>query len=268
MTFIAFLSAFLAVGVLPSVGQTAQGSAPAPQLKPYTAPDGSASAGVPPGWNVTKGGQSVIVMTGPNNETIFLGTTVVVRNAAFQLGEKSSNGVDMSMPNSSSLSQKFTMIIQNGAVTSGQSAPQVTIASETPVQVPAALGQCARVAGSYTGSKGQFGFGSVICSLPVDVGSTYKVIMIMAQAPPDVAAQEKALAGAVFASYRVPPATLQLKLAPHFIPAPSAPRTPGPAPAIGVAPGGFDADCFDLIVIRETPKYKLPKHCGGLAPDE
>ena len=43
-------------------------------LQPYTAPDQSVSAGVPSGWKVTKGEQTVVQMTGPQGETIFLGT--------------------------------------------------------------------------------------------------------------------------------------------------------------------------------------------------
>jgi hypothetical protein len=95
----------------------------------------------------------------------------------------------------------------------------------------------------------------------------------MAQAPPNVAAQEKALAGAVFASYKVPPAMLQKKLAPHFTPPPpvAMPSAPGVAGGGGTPaiPGdSTNSECFDLVVIRETPKNQLPRKCGGTAPDE
>lgn len=246
-------------------------AASAPSLTPYTAPDQSAQAGVPPGWQVTKGAETVIQMSGPNGESINLGSTFIVRNAPLQLGQQPSNGVDLSMPNSASIDQKFTMLEQWATSLNGAGDPQVKIASSTPIPVPVKGVQCGRVSGTFNTKTGPLAFGLLMCSLPVDVGGTYKVMFKMAQAPPNVAAQEKALAGAVFASYKVAPAMLQKKLAPHIIP-PPAPRMPvgpgiggGGMPAIGDTTG---AECFDLVVIRETPKYQLPRKCGGTAPDE
>ena len=114
---------------------------PRPQLQPrksedYTAPDKSASAGLPSGWKVTTGAKTVIVMTGPQGETISLGNTLIVRNATFQLNQPVSGGVDLSIPNSDTLSQKFTMAMQHGAAIAGFPDPQVKITSETPSQVP------------------------------------------------------------------------------------------------------------------------------------
>jgi hypothetical protein len=266
--------ALVVVAILSSpewaIGQAAsQGT---PQLQPYTAPDNSAQAGVPPGWKVTKGAETVIIMTGPNGENISLGTTFVVKNAAFQPGQKPANGIDLSMPNSASLDQKLTMLEQWGAAMSNKPDPEVKIASSTPIQVPIPNVQCGRIAGTLNSSNGPAAFGMLACSLPVDTGGTYKFMFKMAQAPPNVAAQEKALAGAVFASYKVAPAMLQKKIAPHFAPPPPPVRMPS-TPVIGG--GGVpsfgdttNSECFDLVVIRETPKYQLPRKCGGTAPDE
>jgi hypothetical protein len=251
-----------------------QASPPAtPSLQPYTAPDQSAQAGVPPGWNVTKGAETVIIMTGPNGETIDLGNTFVVKNAAFQLGQQPSNGIDLSMPNSAGLDQKFTMLEQWAASLGNGADPQVKIGSNAPIQVPLPNVQCGRLTGTLNSKTGPVAFGLLMCSLPVDVGGTYKVMFKLAQAPPNVAAQEKALAGAVFASYRIAPGMVQKKLGPHFIPPPMP-----VAPSVGPGGGGggmmpspndpIDNGCFDLVVIRETPKYQLPRKCGGTAPDE
>jgi hypothetical protein len=259
---------FGAVFAISAAGQApAQGT---PQLQPYTAPDQSVQAGVPPGWKVTKGGETVVIMTGPNGETINLGSTFVVKNGPFQLSQQPSNGIDMSMPNSASLDQKFTMMEQWGASMNNKPDPQVKITSNAPIQVPVKNVQCGRLAGTFNSMTGPVAFGMLICSLPVDTGGTYKVMFKLAQAPPATAAQEKALAGAVFASYKVAPAMLQKKLAPHFTPAPMPSM-----PVVGVGGGGApsfgdttSAECFDLVVIRETPKYQLPRKCGGTAPDE
>jgi len=268
------LAAIIGATLLTVTG--AMGQAPAqgaPSLTSYTAPDQSAQAGVPPGWNVTKGAETVILMTGPNGETINLGLTFVVRNAAFQLGQQPSNGIDLSMPNSASLDQKFTMLEQWGASMNNKPDPQMKIASSTPIQVPMPNVQCGRLAGSFNSMTGPVAFGMLMCSLPVDTGGTYKVMFKLAQAPPNVAAQEKALAGAVFASYKIAPAMLQKKLAPHFAPPPpmqmppSGPGGVGGGGGIPAIPDSTNSECFDLVVIRETPKYQLPRKCGGTAPD-
>lgn len=248
-----------------AAGVNAQSPAPAtaaPALKPYTASDQSAQAGVPPGWQVTKGAETVIMMSGPNGENISLGQTFVARNAPFQASQPPANGIDVSIPNSASLAEKFTDLLEFAAAQSHGAAPNVKIASSGPLQVPSPL-QCGSVAGTYTGPKGLVAFGALICSLPVDVGGTYKIMFKLAQAPPNIAAQEKALAGAVFASYRIPQAMLQKKLAPHFLPPPPAPSVPGggvspmmPSPNDPVQNG-----CFDLVVIRETPDWQLPAKC-------
>jgi hypothetical protein len=266
------------------VPAAAQATSSAPQLTPYTAPDQSASAGVPSGWKVTAGSQTVITMTGPSNESITLGNTMVVRNAAFQLGQKPANGIDLSMPNSASLAQKFTWIVQQNAAIGGKPAPQLSITSATPLQLPATLGQCTRiVASDPNGPAGATTIAALMCSLPIDSGGTYKVMMKLAQAPTAVAQQEGALASAVFASYQIPQAWLQKKLAPNT-PAPASAGSASGAPmsaaqtnaetaailrstAAQQAAVNNSANCFDLAVLRETPQRLLPRSCGGMAPN-
>ena len=58
---------------------------PAISLQTYTTPDQTASAGVPSGWKVVSGAQTVITMTGPQGETVQLGNVIVANNAPFQL---------------------------------------------------------------------------------------------------------------------------------------------------------------------------------------
>lgn len=256
-------AAALGLTALAMQAQAPSPSASGPSLQTYTAPDQSAQAGVPPGWKVSKGAETVIIMDGPSGEEIALGTTFVVRNAPFQLGQKPANGVDLSMPNSASLAQKFTMMEQWGASLSNAADPQVRVASSTPIPVLGGKIPCGRMSGTFNSLKGPVTFGLLICSLPVDVGGTYKVMMKIAQAPPNVAAQEKALAGAVFASYKIPASMLQKKIAPHIAPPPAPAMSMGSAPA---APGSIGnspdtSGCFDLVVIRETPERLLPPQC-------
>ena len=252
----------------------ATAAVPATQLQPYTAPDKSASAGVPSGWKVTKGQETVIGMSGPQGETVVLGNTLVVRNGAFQPGQRGSNGIDFSMPYTAPLTQKLIMIVQQNAAVSGKPAPQINITSATPIQVPAVLGQCGRFVAAIDGSQGSMKIMGLLCSLPLDTGGAYKNIMLMAQAPAASAAQSASTAQAVFQSYRIPAPWLQKKLAPHNPPPPPPmPVRTGSAPGmnsstiLGEQGADISANCFDLAVLRETPNYLLPRSCGGTKPD-
>ena len=241
---------------------------PSVQLEPYTAPDQSAQAGVPQGWTVTTGSQTVIEMSGPTSgEQIALGRTYVARNAAFQAGQKGAGGADLSMPYSANLEQKFVMIWDQGAALAGQQAGQVTFNSATPIQMPAALGQCGRFVASTTQGQQPIKMMGAFCSLPLDSGGTYKNILLFAQAPAAIAAQDAAIAQAVFASYKVPQAMLAKKLAPFSQPV----AMPAGGAAGSIIPGlvgsNISATCFDESVIRGYGPNQLPQECGGKAPN-
>ena len=255
-----------AIAVQNSTSPAATGSV---QLRPYTAPDQSASAGVPSGWKVTSGLQTVIQMSGPQGETIFLGKTFIARNAPFQLGQKGAGGADLSMPYSATLAQKLTMILQQAAAIGGKPSPQLSITSAAPIQLPPTLGQCGRFVASSTTPQGPMKLMGALCSLPLDSGGTYKNIMLLAQAPAAVAAEDAPIASAVFSSYKIPNAMLVKKLAPFTAPPIAVPSVGGARPALGAMPMPDDtsADCFDLGVIRALPPSQLPQKCGGRLPN-
>lgn len=250
--------------------QTTTSAAPPVQLTPWTAPDKSASAGVPSGWKAS-GSQTVITLTGPQGETIALGRTFVARNAAFQAGQKGAGGADLSMPYTAPLTQKLMMVYQQGAAVSGQQAPQITFTSATPMQVPAILGQCGRFVANLTGPAQPQKIMGIFCSFPLDTGGAFKNVILVAQAPASVAAQDAPIAQAVFSSYQIPQAMLAKKLAPFTAPPPvmaNGGANPGVSPvAIPGAAADVSAICFDEGVIRGYGPRQLPKECGGLAPN-
>jgi hypothetical protein len=250
--------------------QTTTSAAPSVQLQPWTAPDKSASAGVPSGWKAD-GSQTVITLTGPQGETIALGRTFVARNAAFQAGQKGAGGADLSMPYTAPLTQKLIMVYQQGAAVSGQQAPQITFTSATPMQVPAILGQCGRFVANLTGPAQPQKIMGIFCSFPLDTGGAFKNVILVAQAPASVAAQDAPIAQAVFSSYQIPQAMLAKKLAPFTAPPPvmaNGGANPGVSPvAIPGAAADVSAICFDEGVIRGYGPRQLPKECGGLAPN-
>jgi hypothetical protein len=243
------------------------------QLHKYTATDQSASAGVPAGWQVTKGDQTVIQMSGPQGVTVSLGTTVIARNAAFQLGQRPANGIDLSMPYSATLPQKLAMVLQQAGAVAGKPLSQFTISSATPLQLPPTLGQCGRFVAGFSDQQGQEKALAVFCSLPLDAGGAYKNILLYAQAPASVAAQAAPVAQSIFRSYSIPGPWLQRKLAPHNGAPPMAGNSAAAAAMmnrstmLGAAATTNSANCFDLSVLRETPTYDLPRSCGGTKPD-
>lgn len=258
----------------PAPSATTPAATPAPQLKPYTAPDQSASVGVPAGWQVTNGQQTVITMTGPQGEILSLGNTFIAKNAAFQLGQRGSNGIDLTMPYSAPLQQKLIMILQQNAAIAGKPALQVTFTSAASIQLPPALGQCGRFVANVTGQQGPTKMMGAFCSLPLDSGGTYKNIIILATAPEAVAAQSAPTAQAVIQSYRIPATWLQRKLSPNILPPAPASANPNAlagainrSTALGMVGSDNSANCFDLSVLRETPTYQLPRSCGGTKPD-
>jgi hypothetical protein len=212
--------------------------------------------------------------------TVSLGNTVIAKNAAFVYGQKPANGVDLSMPYTAALPQKLTVMLQQSAAAAGKAAPQVTIESTTPLQLPAAIGQCGRIVADLSGDQGAMKLMAVFCSMPVDSGGTYKNIMLLAQAPAAIAAQAAPTAQSVFRSYRIPSTWLQRKLAPFTAP-PAAAATGAMSAAASNAEAAMimrsanaaeasslnSANCFDLTVLRETPTYQLPRSCGGTAPN-
>jgi hypothetical protein len=253
--------------------QPASTAPAAAQLQPYTASDQSASAGVPAGFQVTRGAETVIQMSNQQGVAVSLGSTVIARNAAFQPGQKAANGVDLSMPYAATLPQKLVMVFQQSAAAAGKPDPKLTVASTTPLPLPATVGQCGRLVADFTGQQGPMKLMAVFCSLPLDSGGTYKNIMLLAQAPSATASQAVPTAQAIFQSYRIPTTWLQKKLAPFTAPPQNAAATAAAVAAINrstaLSMAGADnsANCFDLSVLRETPTYQLPRSCGGTRPD-
>lgn len=271
------ISTFLTV--LAACGHSQQPAAAAPTanppaqpLQPFNASDSSASAQIPAGWKVSKQGETVIDLLGPNGESVSLGNTFIARNAPYQNAKV--QGADLNMPYQANLEQKFTMIFQYAAFNVGKPAPQIQFISAKAIQAPSPFGQCASFLGGITGysDAGPSNFESVFCSLPMDVAGTYKNIIKFGLVPAKQAAQERATIEAVLASYTIPTSWLQRKLALNVSAPPQMAGGAGMASTIAQANAinaetanmmrGADtsANCADQA-IRETPMWKLPPAC-------
>jgi hypothetical protein len=259
------LASLLVLGQTSSqnAAQPAAGAAAA-KLTPYTAPDNSASVGVPAGWKVTKGANAVIQMSGPQGESISLGNTLYVRNGAFQAGQKASGPISMSMPYQATLNQKYVMLWQQATAISGQPQPQVNFISATPIPIAKTIAECAIYLGTKTTAQGTTKFESRFCSLPLDSGGTFKLFYMNADIPAALAAQERATAEAVLTSYQLAPATVKVLFQPRTPIVWALPK--GGAGGMSSTQYGemmadHSSECMDLGVIREVPEGKLPSYC-------
>jgi hypothetical protein len=281
---IAAVSAILTIILIPAfVCGRAQAKPPAAatsspvQLEPYTAPDQSASAGVPQGWKVTGAVGGAIVMSGPQGEGITLGNVFVAHDGPFQLGQKGPGGAFMTMPSSAKLADKLVMILQQIASLNRTPVPQVTFLYAAPLQVPAAMGQCGMfVAESTGGTQPAKGMG-MFCSLPDDRAQFFKSILIIGSAPNPIAVQTVPAVEAVFKSYTIAPGWAQKMFSPYTTSASAAPQ-PGLSGADEtqmflramannqrVSDIGFA--CADANIIGNGSNWQTPRECGGYAPN-
>jgi hypothetical protein len=270
LKFAALAAGFIAGASLAAAQQStaAPAASPAPStpLQTYTAPDTSATAGVPAGWKVTKAEYGIIQMSGPNGEAISLGNTLFVRNGPYQPGQKASGLIAMTLPNQATITQKVEAVWQMGAAASGDPTAHVSLISATPVPL-GNIAQCGIFLGSETGAKGAANWEMRFCSMPMDTNGIYKLFWLDAIIPASLATQERATAEAVLSSYKPSPPTLLA------LPKPETP----PLPPMGWAPpsGGsgdsstlyaeqqaqHTSDCMDEGVIRGEPEWQLPPYC-------
>ena len=226
-------------------------------LKTVTTDDKTASVGIPSGWTLKKGSNGFVYVSGPNNEGVNLGVLVVAKNAS--AGSNVSGDVAFALPFSASLKDKFTTIIQGGATKQGLPAPQITIASQTQMKLP----MCSRFLGGWTAGGKSWNFEGILCSLQPDYLGLYKNLVFLAQVPSSLAAQDRPIVEQIAQSYRVTPAMFKKMLSPY--------TPPPPQPVSGAMPMApyqdpTRSDCFDYNVIRESPPWEVPMHCGGLQP--
>ena len=247
--------ALVAALVLPALTNAAS----SPTLKTATTDDKTASIGVPAGWALARGSNGFVFVTGPHGERISLGVIVIAKNAAIGTANLSP-GVTFAMPFSSSLKDKFTTAVQKGAAKSGTPAPQVTFASQTPTKLP----MCSMLQGSLTSSSESSKFEAVICSLRPDYLGLYKNIVFMAKVPSSLATTDRPIVQQIVQSYRVTPTMFRKMLAPYTAPPPH--PSGGAMPMLAPYQDPTNADCFDYNVIRESPPWEVPMHCGGLQP--
>lgn len=248
----------LAVGTI-VVSPTFINAASAPTLKTATTDDKTASIGIPSGWVLARGANGFVFVKGPHDEAISLGVIVIAKNAAAGTGNLSSD-VSFAMPFSSSLKDKFTTIIDKGAERAGVTEPQLTFASQTPTKLP----MCSMFLGGLTAGSESSKFEAVICSLRPDYLGLYKNIVFMAKVPSALATTDRPLVKQIVQSYRVTPTMFRKMLAPYTAPPPH--PSGGAMPMLAPYQDPTNADCFDYNVIRESPPWEVPMHCGGLQP--
>ncbi|MGH7648369.1 MAG: hypothetical protein ACREND_09655 [Gemmatimonadaceae bacterium] len=257
--------AALVIGVpmlSPAFAQSPTADASTLKLKTQTTADKTATVGVPDGWTLTKGANGYVGITGPNDERINLGAIIIAKDAPAATRNPGGE-VAFVMPFNASLKEKFTTIVQTGAAQQGMPKPEIAFASEVPTKLP----MCSRLLGSSTAGADARKFEGIVCSLQPDWQGFYKNIVFILEVPSSRAAAARPIVEAIAASYRVTPDMFKKMLAPYTAlpPRPSG----GTAPAVpGLAPyqDPTNSDCFDYNVIRASPPWEVPMHCGGTKP--
>jgi hypothetical protein len=227
------------------------------QLTTATTDDKTASVGIPEGWKLAKGSNGFVYVTGPNDERVNLGVIVVAKNGP--AGSGTTGEVAFALPFSATLKEKFMTILVAGAAKQGLPKPEITVASEVPTKLP----MCSRLFGSTTAGSDSKKFEGVICSLRPDWLGLYKNIVFLLQVPSSRAAQDRPIVEQIAASYRVTPDMFKKMLAPYTALPPQQPLPTGLAPYQDPT----NSDCFDYNVIRESPPWEVPMHCGGTRPN-
>jgi hypothetical protein len=246
----------------PAFAQSPTADASTLKLKTQTTADKTATVGVPDGWTLTKGANGYVGITGPNDERINLGAIIIAKDAPAATRNPGGE-VAFVMPFNASLKEKFTTIVQTGAAQQGMPKPEIAFASEVPTKLP----MCSRLLGSSTAGADARKFEGIVCSLQPDWKGFYKNIVFILEVPSSRAAAARPIVEAIAASYRVTPDMFKKMLAPYTAlpPRPSV----GTAPAVpGLAPyqDPTNSDCFDYNVIRDSPPWEVPMHCGGTKP--
>jgi len=230
-------------------------------LKTVTTADRTASVGLPDGWHLAKGSNGFVYITGPNDQRINLGALIVAKNAP--AGANVGGNAVFALPYSASLRDKLTTIVQLGAAKQGLPQPQLTFASQMRTRLP----MCSRFLGGLTQGGQSRKFEAILCSLRPDYLGFYKNLLFFAQIPSNRVAQDRSIVEKIVTSYRVTPAMFKKMLSAYT------PLPPRPAPGYRAAMSGMapyedptNSDCFDYNVIRESPPWEVPMHCGGTQP--
>jgi hypothetical protein len=258
------LARILVACMLAASGATlAPASATEPSAATATTTDKTASVSLPAGWTLAKGSQGFIYVTGPHDERINLGVIAIGKNAS-SIGSNPGGAIAFALPYSASLKTKFTAILQGGAAKQGAPAPQIAFASQTPTKLP----MCTLFAGGWTAGADSRKFEAVLCSLAPDYLGLYKNLVFLAQVPASLATQDRPIVEKIVGTYRVTPDMFKKMLAP-YTPAPPRPAGGAAVAAPGLAPyqDPTNSDCFDYNVIRESPPWEVPMHCGGHMAD-
>ena len=261
MSAAAALGAMIAgAGHAPAQQTSTPAPAPSISLQTYTAPDQSATVGVPAGWKVTKAQNAVIQISGPQGETVSLGNAVMVKNGPYSPGQKPVGPISLSIPYQATLADKYAVIWKEAAAQAGDPTQTVTPISNTPIPL-GNIAQCAVFLGSESNKTGSFNFETRFCSLPMDTNGIYKLFWIGGTIPVALATQERATLEAVLNSYAPSTASLKLILQPSTPPI-APPGMGGVSSTMyGEQMADETANCMDLGVIRQEPEWKLPPYC-------
>jgi hypothetical protein len=204
----------------------ATAAAPIPPLRQYTLPDRSATLSLPAGWNVLpQSGGGTILAVGPNGEGVILGFPLLAMNSADPRvqqtmrfaqgpGRNTVYAQTLYYPYGRDLAQTFVDLFQTWFEKRGGRAPTLQIIGEESVPAPPPM-RCAHLTGqidSHDG-RGVKEMNTVFCSGPLAPPGSYMNVVYQTAVPVALADRERALMGAILASFSVDVRVVQGQIA-------------------------------------------------------
>ena len=179
------------------------GSAPPAALRRFTAPDNSASVGVPDGWQA-KGNQGTMMISGPHGESVGLNLTRLATAGQRQLYGAPNNAGKIVYPYNVDLTRAFPDIFQQFWRVNGGNPTGLQIARAEPVAGPPGQ-RCAHVTGQVN-LGGQAGgteeMNALLCTAAPGPMGNYMVMLSLALLPPAVADKERATVAGILGSFQ------------------------------------------------------------------
>ena len=193
-----------------STASTASPAPPVP-LHTVTAPDNSASLGVPDGWTLNpQSGQGAIIVKGPNGEQIGMNMNrpAVDPTNPFQVN-MARQRYSVIVPGSvvyafrGDLTKEFVNVFQAWRKAGGQGPAQMQVDTIVPMQAPKGS-HCVQATGHIDpDGKGMQAFNDMMCANdPVPAYGGYGVTLYHAMLPNAVADKEQGLQKAIISSYK------------------------------------------------------------------
>jgi hypothetical protein len=204
-----------------SAGAAPTAAGPASSLQRFTVRDGTASVGLPDGWQMdASSGGGTIIANGPNGELVTLGFPLNAMNSSDQrvqktmqfaqgAGRNTSYAKALYYPYGGDLGKTMTDLLQQSRQKRGLPATSMRVEHEE--AFPSARGRCAHITGHMDANdgKGMREFNAVFCVGPLSRMGQYSATLYAVSVPNAQADKERSTTSAILGSFQQDSAKIQ-----------------------------------------------------------